>query len=58
MHMSMLMGRELELIEQFEDVSLVCEKTSNSVKLGMFKLTSGILEDIVEGQKTYVGLVD
>ena len=44
--MSMLMVCELELIEQFRDMSLVCEETLNSVKLGMFKLTSGILEEI------------
>lgn len=38
--------------------SLVCEMTPNSVKLVMLKLTSGILEDIVEGQKVYLGLID
>lgn len=27
LHMSMLMVRELELIEQFRDMSLVCELT-------------------------------
>lgn len=54
LHMSMLMVRELELIEQFRDISLVCEETPNSVKLGMLKLTSGILEEIIEGQKTDV----
>ena len=46
LHMSMLMVRELEMIEQFKDMSLVCEETSKSVKLGMLKLTSGIIEDI------------
>lgn len=44
LHMSMLMVRELELIEQFRDMSLVCEKTPYSVKLGMLKLTSSILK--------------
>lgn len=48
----------MESIEQFRHMSLVCEKTSNSVKLGMLKLTSGILEEIKEIQKTYVALVD
>ena len=56
--MSMLMVRELELVEQFRDLSLVCETTSDSVKLGMLKLTSGILEEIRTGQKSDVGLVD
>ncbi|KAI5397057.1 hypothetical protein KIW84_063034 [Lathyrus oleraceus] len=56
--MSMLMVRELDLIEQFRDLSLVCESTHNSVKLGMLKLTSGILDEIREGQKSDVCLVD
>ena len=58
LHMSMLMVRELDLVEQFRDLSLVCETTPNSVKLGMLKLTSGILEEIRNGQKSDVGLVD
>ena len=49
LHMSMFMVREMEMIEQFRDMSLVCEKTHDSVKLGMLKLTSGILEEIREG---------
>lgn len=56
--MSMLMVRELELIEKFRDMILVCEETSNSVMLGMLKLTSGILEEIREGRKVDLGLVD
>ena len=44
--MSALMVKELELIEQFLDLSLVCELTPKSVKLGMLKLTSNILEVI------------
>lgn len=47
--MSMFMIRELELIEKFRDMSLVCEQTPNSVKLGMLNLTTGILEEIKEG---------
>ncbi|XP_050918879.1 uncharacterized protein LOC127136354 [Lathyrus oleraceus] len=39
-------------------MSLVCEETPNSVKLGILKLTSGILEEIIEGQKTDVEFVD
>src|ERR1044072_4757161 len=58
LHMSMLMVREWELLEQFRDLSLVYETTPNSVKLGMLKLTSGILEEIRNGQKSDVGLVD
>lgn len=45
-HMSMLVIRELELIEKFKYMSLVCEETPISVKLGMLKLTSGIPEEI------------
>ncbi|MCI74701.1 hypothetical protein A2U01_0095965, partial [Trifolium medium] len=44
MHMSSLMVKELELIEEFRDLSLVCEVTSASVKLGMLKLTNPFLE--------------
>ena len=58
LHMSMLMVRELEMIEHFRDMSLVCKETSNSVKMGMLRLTSGILEEIQEGQKSDLSLVD
>ena len=58
LHMSMMMVRELELIEQFRDMSLGCEVSADSVKLGMLKLTSGILEDIRNGQQVDVALVD
>ncbi|GAU42762.1 hypothetical protein TSUD_239250 [Trifolium subterraneum] len=51
LHMSSLMAKELELIEEFRDLSLVCEITSNSVKLGMLKLTNPFLEKIRECQK-------
>ncbi|MCI74570.1 hypothetical protein A2U01_0095834, partial [Trifolium medium] len=34
LYMSSLMVKELELIEEFRDLSLVCEVTSASVKLG------------------------
>lgn len=46
LHMSMLMVRELELIDQFRDMSLVCEVTPGCVRLGMLKVTSGFLYDI------------
>ncbi|MCI85716.1 hypothetical protein A2U01_0106995, partial [Trifolium medium] len=50
--MSSLMVKELELIEEFRDLSLVCEITSASVKLGMLKLMNPFLEDIKECQKS------
>lgn len=56
--MSTLMVRELEYIEQFKDLSLVCEMTSYKVKLGMVKLTSGILEEIRECEKSNLKLTD
>ena len=53
-----LMVKELELIEQFRDLILVCELTPESVKLGMKKLRSNILEEIKVGQKEDLELVD
>ncbi|MCI71501.1 hypothetical protein A2U01_0092764, partial [Trifolium medium] len=50
--MSSLMVKELELIEEFRDLSLVCEVTPKSVRLGMLKLTNPFLENIKECQKT------
>lgn len=58
LHVSTLMVREFDLIEQFRDLSLVCKMTPNNVKLGMLKLTSGILEEIREGQKVNLELID
>ncbi|MCI93136.1 hypothetical protein A2U01_0114434, partial [Trifolium medium] len=46
--MSSLMAKELELIENFGDLSLVCQRTTGSVKLGMLKLTNDFLEEVVE----------
>lgn len=51
LHMATLMIRELDLIEQFRDLNLVCEVTANSMKLGMWKLTSGFLDEVRESQK-------
>lgn len=45
---STLMTRELDLIEQFKDLSLMCGVTTNSVTLGTLKLTIGILNEIRE----------
>ncbi|MCI49935.1 hypothetical protein A2U01_0071179, partial [Trifolium medium] len=49
--MSSLMAKELDLIEEFRDLSLVCEVTPRSVRLGMLKLTNPFLEEIKECQK-------
>jgi hypothetical protein len=58
LHMSALMVKELELIEQFRDLSLVSELTPEGVRLGMLKLTSNILEEIKNGQKEDLEFVD
>lgn len=58
LHVSTLMVREFYLIEHFRDLSLVCEVTHNNVKLGVLKLTSGIIEEIREVQKVELGLID
>ncbi|MCI52589.1 polynucleotidyl transferase ribonuclease H fold, partial [Trifolium medium] len=51
LHMSSLMAKELDLIEEFRDLSLVCEVTPRSVKLGMLKLTNPFLDEVKECQK-------
>lgn len=56
--MSALMVKELELIEQFRDLSLVSELTPDGVRLGMLQLTSNIFEEIKNGQKEDLELVD
>ncbi|MCH97414.1 retrotransposon protein, partial [Trifolium medium] len=58
LHMSSLMVKELELIEEFRDLSLVCEVTSKSVRLGMLKLTNLFLEDVRECQKVDKKLIE
>ncbi|MCI49988.1 hypothetical protein A2U01_0071232, partial [Trifolium medium] len=55
--MSSLMAKELEMIEEFRDLSLVCERTSRSVKVGMLRLTNNFLEEVVEKQKTDARLI-
>ncbi|MCI48565.1 hypothetical protein A2U01_0069808, partial [Trifolium medium] len=40
------------MIEEFRDLSLVCERTTRSVKMGMLRLTNDFLEEVVEKQKT------
>src|ERR1044072_7971206 len=58
LHMSLLMVKELELIEQFRDMSLVIEVTPKSVILGMLKINNDFLDSIREAQKLDVKLVD
>lgn len=53
-----LMVRELDLIEQFRDLSLVCEVTTTCVRLGMLKLTSRFIDEIKEDRTKDVTLVD
>jgi len=52
------MVKEKELIEQFQDLSLVSELTSDGVKLSMLNLMSNILEEIKNGQKEDLELVN
>ncbi|MCI32167.1 polynucleotidyl transferase ribonuclease H fold, partial [Trifolium medium] len=56
--MSAMMVKELELIEQFRDMNLVCEVKPRSVMLGMLTINSDFLDDIKEAQKLDVKLVD
>jgi len=58
LHMSAMMVKELELLEQFRDLSLVCELSPQSVKLGMLKINSEFLNSIKEAQKVDVKFVD
>jgi hypothetical protein len=44
--MSAMMVKEFELLEQFRDLSLVCEMSSRSVKLGMLKIDNDFLKSI------------
>lgn len=39
-------------------MSLVYEETPNIVKLSVLKMASGILKEIIEGQKIVLGLID
>ena len=40
LHMSVLMVRELGLIEQFRDLCLVCELTQQSMRLSVLKVSN------------------
>src|SRR4030067_1764789 len=57
LHMSAMMVKEFELLEQFRDVSLVCELAPQSVMLGMLKINNEFLSDIREAKKVDVKLV-
>ena len=46
LHMSTMMVKELELIEQLRDMSLVCEVTLRSVMLGMLKINNEFLDSL------------
>ena len=58
LHMSAMMVKELELIEQFKDMSLVCKVTPQSVMLRMLKINNKFLDNIKRAQKLDVKLVD
>lgn len=58
LHMSAMMVREIEMIQQFRDMSLVCEMTPQSVMLGMLKINNDFLNNIKESHKLDVKLVD
>lgn len=58
LHTSTLVVRELKLIEQFRNLNMLCERTPNNVNLDILKLTSGVLEEIRDGQKLDLGLID
>ena len=52
LQVSDLMVRELNLLEKFRDMSLACEITYSSIRLGMLRVTSKLLSKIREGQKS------
>ena len=51
LHCSALMVKQMQLIEEFRDLSLVCERTESSVKLGMLKITNSLMDQIRDGQE-------
>lgn len=57
-HMSTLMIKEFDLIEQFRDLSMVCELNTYIVMLGMLKLNNNFLAEIGENHKLDLKLVD
>lgn len=57
-HMLTLMMKELDFIEHFRDLSMVCERTSESVMLGMLKVTNDFLAEIRKNEMLDLKLVD
>jgi len=51
LHMSTMMVKEFELLEQFRDLSLVCERAPQGVRLGMLKIDNEFLKGIKEAKK-------
>jgi hypothetical protein len=49
-HASMMMVKEIELIEQFRDLNLSLEFTPESIKCGMLKVTNELMGSIMVGQ--------
>jgi len=50
-HASMMMMKELSLIESFRDLNLVVKQKPNSLCLGMLKISSEFLKEIKEAQE-------
>nr|KYP37706.1 Retrovirus-related Pol polyprotein from transposon 17.6 [Cajanus cajan] len=51
LRVSSLMIKELCMIEEFRDVSLVCELNPKSIKLGALRVINSLTDKIREGQK-------
>jgi hypothetical protein len=51
LHLPAMMVKEMELLEQFRDLSLVCEVSPQSVKLGMLKINNEFLDSIRVAQR-------
>ena len=50
-HASMMMVKELDLIESFKDLNLAVKLRPNSICLGMLKISSEFLEEIKRAQE-------
>ena len=51
LHMSIMMVKELQLIEEFRDVNFSVEVWSKSLYLGMLKITNDFLVKVQEAQQ-------
>ena len=56
LHIYALMVRELDLIEQLRDLSLVCEVAPKSVRLGALRISSELLGEIKESVSRLIRL--